>query len=112
MHVRLPSDALLAAVPVHYQVFDLLSLDGASLLARPYQQRRALLEQLPLHGHLPPGVRRRTRHVGRRRGRRGPRPGGVVAKRRNSLYRPGRTNIDAQRPSAATAEAASTRTRP
>jgi bifunctional non-homologous end joining protein LigD len=94
MHVRLPSDALLAAVPVHYQVFDLLSLDGTSLLEHSYEQRRALLEQLPLHGHsvhLPPvsddgpDTLAAAEAAGLE---------GVVAKRRSSLYRPGRRSTD------------------
>src|SRR5690349_9069430 len=90
MHVRLPSPALLTAVPVQYQVFDLLALDGASLLDRPYEQRRAQLERLPLHGHtvhVPPvsddgpGTVAAADAAGLE---------GVVAKRRGSVYRPGR----------------------
>src|SRR5690349_12719763 len=52
MHVRLPNVALLTAVPVQYRVFDLLSLDGTSLLDQPYHQRRTLLGQLPLSGQV------------------------------------------------------------
>jgi bifunctional non-homologous end joining protein LigD len=94
MHVRLPSPALLAAVPVQYQVFDLLSLDGTSLLDEPYQQRRALLEQLPLAGHSVhrpavsddgPGTLAAADAAGLE---------GVVAKRRTSRYRPGRRSPD------------------
>src|SRR5689334_24082893 len=48
MHVRVPSVALLARVPVEYKVFDLLSLDGTALLDRPYDERRARLSELPL----------------------------------------------------------------
>jgi bifunctional non-homologous end joining protein LigD len=94
MHVRAPSVALLAGVPVQYQVFDVLSLDGVSLLEQPYEQRRAVLEQLPLHGHsvhLPPtsddgpGTLAAVDTAGLE---------GVVAKRRTSRYRPGRRSPD------------------
>ena len=94
MHVRQPTVALLAAVPVQYEVFDLLRLEGTSLLAHPYEQRRALLEQLPLHGHsvhLPPvsedgpGTLAAADAAGLE---------GVVAKRRTSRYRPGRRSPD------------------
>jgi bifunctional non-homologous end joining protein LigD len=94
MHVREPTVNLLAAVPVHYQVFDLLALDGASLLEQPYQQRRARLEQLPLIGqgvHRPPvsddgpGTVAAADAAGLE---------GVVAKRRTSRYRPGRRSPD------------------
>jgi len=81
-------------VPVHYQVFDLLSLDGTSLLEHSYDQRRALLEQLPLHGHnvhLPPAFADGpdTLAAADAAGLEG-----VVAKRRSSLYRPGRRSPD------------------
>jgi bifunctional non-homologous end joining protein LigD len=59
MHVRQPSDELVAAVPVMLYVFDLLSVDGRSLLAVPYRQRRERLAELGLNGPLvatPPHV--------------------------------------------------------
>jgi bifunctional non-homologous end joining protein LigD len=52
MHVV--SDAaqrrLAAAHPVAYVIFDLLFLDGRSLMERPYEERRAELESLALSG--------------------------------------------------------------
>jgi bifunctional non-homologous end joining protein LigD len=50
MHLRRPSAGLAAAVPVHYLVFDVLHIDGRSLLHDPYAQRRAVLEDLGLAG--------------------------------------------------------------
>jgi bifunctional non-homologous end joining protein LigD len=50
MHLRRPSPGLAAAVPVHYLVFDVLHIDGRSLLHDPYAQRRAALEDLGLAG--------------------------------------------------------------
>jgi bifunctional non-homologous end joining protein LigD len=50
MHVRWPSVALAAVVPVTYLVFDIMQLDGRDLVRVPYAQRRALLETLDLPG--------------------------------------------------------------
>ncbi len=93
MHVTSAAQAALLAgqIPVTYLVFDLLQLDGRPLLDRPYQDRRALLDQLGLAGpfwQTPPsfpgedfpavqGV-----SVDRRME-------GVVAKRLDSVYAPG-----------------------
>jgi bifunctional non-homologous end joining protein LigD len=43
-----PSAELLAQVPVHYIVFDLLALDDAPTTALPYETRRRLLAELEL----------------------------------------------------------------
>lgn len=48
MNVRTPSPALVESVPLTYHVFDLLSLDGRSLIDRSYADRRAALEGLGL----------------------------------------------------------------
>jgi hypothetical protein len=48
LHVRTPSAALLARVPVHFYVFDLLYLDGEALLGHAFRQRRARLAELGL----------------------------------------------------------------
>jgi bifunctional non-homologous end joining protein LigD len=91
MHVRAPSRALLDRVPVSYLVFDLLHLDGTSLLALPYDDRRAALEQLGLDGDrwaVPPafpGHGAEAMSVSREQGLEG-----VLAKRRDSAYTPGR----------------------
>ncbi|MGH3984156.1 MAG: non-homologous end-joining DNA ligase [Pseudonocardiaceae bacterium] len=49
MHVRRPSPALVRSAPVQFYIFDVLHLDGP-LLAKPYVQRRELLDQLQLTG--------------------------------------------------------------
>jgi bifunctional non-homologous end joining protein LigD len=48
MHVRDPAAVrrLSGRVPVFYYVFDLLRLDGRSLLQLPYTERRTPLEEL------------------------------------------------------------------
>ena len=48
MHVRAPSEALRRSAPVKLLVFDLLFLDGASLMPRSYDERRAALLDLRL----------------------------------------------------------------
>ena len=74
------------------QVFDVLHLDGCSTRALPYRERRALLEELALDGpglahprehrrRAVGGVRRRVAELGLE---------GVVAKRLDSRYPPGR----------------------
>jgi bifunctional non-homologous end joining protein LigD len=81
--------------PVTYMLFDLLHLDGRSTLDLPYHERRRLLEELALQGErwaVPPS------HPG---------PGadllaaarasgleGVVAKRTDAPYRPGRRSAE------------------
>ncbi|MFJ6673989.1 non-homologous end-joining DNA ligase [Actinosynnema sp. NPDC091369] len=55
MHVARPGDELPARVPVAYYVFDLLHVDGRSLLGAPYSRRREELAALGL-GDVP-GVR-------------------------------------------------------
>ena len=50
MHIGRPAAGLAAAVPVHYLVFDVMHIDGRTLLRTPYAQRRALLEDLDLAG--------------------------------------------------------------
>ena len=90
MHVRGPSAELQTAVPVQLLVFDLLELDGDSLLHRSYDERRAVLDGLDLDGpswSVPPAFSDgpdlliATRAQGLE---------GIVAKRRSSTYSPGR----------------------
>jgi bifunctional non-homologous end joining protein LigD len=92
MHVRRPSDALLRRIPVTYYVFDVLHLDGLSLLDEPYDRRRELLGGLDLtvprvvvpdcHTDVDgQGLLEVARDNGLE---------GVVAKRRDSGYEPGR----------------------
>ena len=90
MHVRSPSPPLLRATPVQLLLFDLLWLDGRSLVELPYDERRAALEALGLggdHWSVPPSFTDGTDLVEATRAQ-----GleGVVAKRRDSRYLPGR----------------------
>src|SRR5256885_11951224 len=48
MHVLRPDDTLVADVPVHYYVFDVLYQGQDVLIGRPYTERRARLEDLGL----------------------------------------------------------------
>jgi bifunctional non-homologous end joining protein LigD len=78
-------------VPVIYMLFDLLWLDGRSLMGEPYEVRRARLAALELSGsawQCPPtevGDGRATYEVSRQF-----QMEGVVAKRIDSIYEPGR----------------------
>jgi bifunctional non-homologous end joining protein LigD len=81
----------MADTPVVYAIFDLLYVDGRSLLELPYSERRERLEALDLSG---PAWRVPAHHGGdgaalleatRKQGLEG-----VVAKRRDSRYEPGR----------------------
>ncbi len=78
-------------VPVTYTIFDLLYLDSHSTMELPYEERRELLDGLKLDGPSwqTPGYHRgegkKLREMTRRRGLEG-----IVAKRLNSHYTPGR----------------------
>jgi bifunctional non-homologous end joining protein LigD len=83
---------LLSEVPVTYLAFDLLHLDGRSLLDEPYQQRRAQLSGLGLsgaHWQTPPSFTSETgadvKAVSVQHGLEG-----IVAKRLGSRYEPGK----------------------
>jgi bifunctional non-homologous end joining protein LigD len=83
---------LAAQVPVTYLAFDLLCLDGRPLLDAPYSERRALLDELGLNGRhcqTPPSFTDVTGAdlvaVSKQHGLEG-----VVAKRRESRYEPGK----------------------
>lgn len=93
MHVTSPSPSLVAQVPVQYVVFDLLRLGGRSLVGLPYRERRARLLDLdvaagrgvavpPNFVDTPgPAVLAAAEQQGLE---------GVVAKRVESVYQPGR----------------------
>ncbi|HEX5191341.1 MAG TPA: non-homologous end-joining DNA ligase [Solirubrobacteraceae bacterium] len=95
MHVTAPSTIkrLSKSSPVVYAIFDLLHLDGETLMRLPYEQRRERLEQLGLGGpawRVPAahrGAGRRLLDATREQGLEG-----VVAKRLDSRYEPGRRN--------------------
>lgn len=83
--------ARMNATPVDFMIFDLLHLDGRRVRELPYADRRELLEGLELDGprwHVPPwhrGGGRDLFEAARRQGLEG-----VVAKRLDSPYRPGK----------------------
>jgi len=94
MHVRAPNPELVARVPVSYYLFDLLDLDGHTLLPQSYQQRRELLAGLDLGSgspliRVPPNYTDvsggQLLEVARQHGLEG-----VVGKRLRSRYEPGR----------------------
>ncbi len=93
MHVTAPNAVrrLMASTPVVYAMFDLLYLDGHSLIDLPYTERRARLESLELSGpawRVPaahPGDGARLLEATRSQGLEG-----VVAKRLDTRYEPGR----------------------
>jgi bifunctional non-homologous end joining protein LigD len=93
MHVRRPDELLLRRVPVAYYVFDVLYVDGRSLVGEPFGARRESLEGLGLTGRVEvrvppcftevdgPSVLEVAADYGLE---------GVVAKRLTSRYEPGR----------------------
>ena len=95
MHVRGPAQVkrLQKTTPVVYAIFDLLFLDGESLLEQSYEKRRARLAELELDGpawrvpdHYPGfghGLLEATRAQGLE---------GIIAKRLDSCYYPGARN--------------------
>jgi bifunctional non-homologous end joining protein LigD len=97
MHVASPARAkrLAESTPVTYVIFDLLWLDGHSLMASSYAARRRSLAELALSGehwrtpeHIV-GQGRATLEASRKAGLEG-----IVAKRLDSRYAPGRRTGD------------------
>jgi bifunctional non-homologous end joining protein LigD len=92
---RVPSAAEVTARPVVLMLFDVLRLYGVSLLDRPFTERRATLERLELD--QVPQVRLSPTYdngmalwdATRERGLEG-----IIAKRRDSRYLPGRRSAD------------------
>jgi bifunctional non-homologous end joining protein LigD len=82
---------LAASTPVVYAIFDLLYIDGHALMALPYEERRERLDKLGLAGpawRVPaahPGSGKRLLDATLAQGLEG-----IVAKRLNSRYEPGR----------------------
>ncbi len=93
MHVTAPSAVrrLAASTPVVYAIFDLLYLDGHSLMGLPYDQRREQLEHLGLGGAA---WRVPAAHPGQGtallEATETQELEGIVAKRLDSRYEPGR----------------------
>ena len=90
-----PSDQQIAANPVVYIAFDLLRLDGNSLLDLPYEQRREILTRFVSDGpnwRVPPHTTEssgRLMEVARSFDLEG-----IVVKRLASVYRPGARSSD------------------
>jgi bifunctional non-homologous end joining protein LigD len=89
-------ERLAKSSPVSFFAFDVLYLEGRSLLSAPYDERRAALESLKLQGETfatPPSAINvdgaRIARIAKERGLEG-----VVAKRRSSHYLPGARNGD------------------
>jgi bifunctional non-homologous end joining protein LigD len=93
MHVTAPSAVrrLASSLPVVYAIFDLLYLDGHSLMGLAYRERRRRLESLELRGSawrvpsVHPGAGDRLLEATGAQGLEG-----IVAKRLDSRYEPGR----------------------
>ena len=93
MHVTNPAQVrrLTQQVPITYLVFDVLYLDGRSLLDEPYVERRRILESLQLAGpswQTPPHFEGGGRDVWAASKQQGLE--GVIAKRLDSRYYPGK----------------------
>ena len=93
MHVTSPSAIrrLSKSTPVVYAIFDLLYLDGRSLMGLHYDERRAALEELELGGaawRVPAAHPQRGQALLDATEAQGLE--GIVAKRRDSRYEPGR----------------------
>jgi bifunctional non-homologous end joining protein LigD len=89
-------DSLAKSSPASFFAFDVLYLEGRSLLSAPYDERRAALESLKLHGETfttPPSATNvkgaEIARIAKERGLEG-----VVAKLRSSHYVPGARNGD------------------
>lgn len=97
IHVSSDADIRRAqqAAPVAYVIFDLLYLDGESLLGQPYEQRRAALADLHLDGvHWQAPAYQRGAGDALLAATRAQHLEGIVAKRLGSIYRPGRRSTD------------------
>ena len=86
-----------ASGPLYYQVFDVLSLDGESLVSRPLLERKALLAEI-LSAAGNPRLRYVSHVVGNGaeffKAADGLGLEGIVSKRVESLYRPGERSRD------------------
>ena len=91
MHVAKPGAGLLRSTPVQLMLFDVLHLEGRSMLASPYDERREALEALALQGEhwsVPPafvGGGQALLDATREQGLEG-----ILAKRRDARYSPGK----------------------
>jgi bifunctional non-homologous end joining protein LigD len=96
MHVDQPGSPLVRSdIPIRYYIFDLLHLNGITLLRQTYERRRALLDELKIQHpfcRVPPSYRGEGRDildVAREHGLEG-----IMCKRLGSPYLPGRRSGD------------------
>lgn len=97
MQVATPSAQLLGRVPVRLYLFDVLELDGRAVIDQPYRRRRELLDELAIDGpavQTPPWFTDGDRGQDLLGAARETGLEGVVAKRLQSPYRPGRRSPD------------------
>ena len=90
-----PPKATIESNPVEFLAFDLLWLDGESLMDRPLEERRALLERLLVPTkrlQISPQIPGRGTAVYAAAAERGIE--GAIAKRKGSVYRPGARSKD------------------
>lgn len=95
MNVNAPGARLLRSVPVRYFAFDVLAVDGVSLQGKPYDARRRVLDALGLAGErveVPARIDGPIEAALRFTGEQGWE--GVIAKRGDSIYRPGTRSAD------------------
>jgi bifunctional non-homologous end joining protein LigD len=98
LHVesKVAIEKLTRSIPASFFAFDLLYLEGRSLIEQPYDERRKLLESLKLNGETfatPPSITNmpgtKVLRISEERGLEG-----VVVKRRRARYSPGLRNGD------------------
>ncbi|MEJ7650190.1 MAG: non-homologous end-joining DNA ligase [Nakamurella sp.] len=95
MNVNSPTPRLIRSVPVRYFAFDVLEVDGVSLQGKAHDDRRRVLEALGLagdHVEVPGRIDGPIEAALRFTGEQGWE--GVIAKRGDSLYRPGTRSAD------------------
>ncbi|MDF2569272.1 MAG: ligD 1 [Sporomusa sp.] len=82
---------MMQQIPIHYIIFDILSLDGSPLLDKPYTERRTILESLTFTGtnwqtpSYKTGDGQTILDASRRLGLEG-----IIVKRLDSPYQPGK----------------------
>jgi DNA ligase-1 len=96
---RTPGDAVQAEIPVGYRAFDVLALDSEVLMTLPYRERRRRLEALPLRSArveaAPMRLHRSAEEIQSEfEAARSRRNEGLVLKRLDAPYQPGRRGRD------------------
>jgi bifunctional non-homologous end joining protein LigD len=90
-----PTQQAMTRYPVEYVAFDLLWLDGESLLDRPLEERRALLERHVVPGkHVQVSPQFEERGVAFFEAAKAQGFEGLIAKKKGTIYRPGQRSKD------------------